>query len=120
MMNLTASCALTELPASSNGGAKAETPITPGNTDTGTGEAYVNDYVQFGRIYQVKLGAGDRAQRIIDDVLKLAIFSPISSMFISFLRLAFSSSSMSLKDLAIFLATVSPTKRMGKCSFIPS
>nr|AMP51958.1 ACR_tran [uncultured bacterium] len=37
------------------------------------GEAYVNDYVQFGRIYQVKLGAGDRAQRIIDDVLKLGV-----------------------------------------------
>ena len=37
------------------------------------GEAYVNDYVQFGRIYQVKLGAGDRAQRIIEDVLKLGV-----------------------------------------------
>lgn len=32
MMNLIASCALTEFPAMSNGGAKAEMPITPGNT----------------------------------------------------------------------------------------
>ena len=37
------------------------------------GAAYVNDYVQFGRIYQVKLGAGDRAQRVIGDVLKLSV-----------------------------------------------
>lgn len=37
------------------------------------GEAYVNDYVQFGRIYQVKVGAGDNAQRVIGDVLKLSV-----------------------------------------------
>ena len=37
------------------------------------GEAYVNDYVQFGHIYQVKIGARDRAQRIIGDVLKLSV-----------------------------------------------
>lgn len=37
------------------------------------GEAYVNDFVEFGRIYQVKLGARDQAQRVIDDVLKLGV-----------------------------------------------
>lgn len=37
------------------------------------GAAYVNDFVEFGRIYQVKLGARDHAQRIIDDVLKLGV-----------------------------------------------
>lgn len=37
------------------------------------GEAYVNDFVEFGRIYQVKLGARDHAQRVIDDVLKLGV-----------------------------------------------
>lgn len=37
------------------------------------GAAYVNDYVQFGRIYQVKIEAGDRAQRVIDDVLRLSV-----------------------------------------------
>ena len=44
------------------------------------GEAYVNDYVQFGRIYQVKLGAGDRAQRVIDDVLKLSVSNASGEM----------------------------------------
>lgn len=37
------------------------------------GAAYVNDFVEFGRIYQVKLGARDYAQRVIDDVLKLSV-----------------------------------------------
>lgn len=37
------------------------------------GAAYVNDYVQFGRIYQVKIEAGEQAQKVIDDVLKLSI-----------------------------------------------
>lgn len=37
------------------------------------GAAYVNDYVQFGRIYQVKIEANDQAQRVIDDVLKLSV-----------------------------------------------
>lgn len=37
------------------------------------GAAYVNDFVEFGRIYQVKLGARDHAQRVIDDVLKLGV-----------------------------------------------
>ncbi|MFR4462390.1 MAG: efflux RND transporter permease subunit [Bacteroides xylanisolvens] len=35
------------------------------------GAAYVNDFVEFGRIYQVKIEARDQAQRVIDDVLKL-------------------------------------------------
>lgn len=37
------------------------------------GAAYVNDFVEFGRIYQVKLGARNLSQRIIDDVLKLSV-----------------------------------------------
>ena len=37
------------------------------------GAAYVNDFVEFGRIYQVNLGARDHAQRVIDDVLKLSV-----------------------------------------------
>ena len=36
------------------------------------GAAYVNDFVEFGRIYQVKIEARDQAQRVIDDVLKLS------------------------------------------------
>ena len=37
------------------------------------GQAYVNDFVEFGRIYQVKLGAGEDAQKYIDVVLKLSV-----------------------------------------------
>ena len=37
------------------------------------GQAYINDFVEFGRIYQVKLGAGEDAQKYIDDVLKLSV-----------------------------------------------
>lgn len=37
------------------------------------GAAYVNDYVLFGRIYRVKIEAGERAQRVVDDVLKLSV-----------------------------------------------
>lgn len=37
------------------------------------GAAYVNDFVEFGRIYQVKIEAGDQAQKVIDDVLKLSV-----------------------------------------------
>lgn len=47
------------------------------------GEAYVNDYVQFGHIYQVKLGAGDRAQRVIDDVLKLSVPNASGEWYLS-------------------------------------
>ena len=37
------------------------------------GAAYVNDFVQFGRIYQVKIEAGEQAQKVLDDVLKLSV-----------------------------------------------
>lgn len=37
------------------------------------GAAYVNDFIQFGRIYQVKIEAGEQAQKVIDDVLKLSV-----------------------------------------------
>lgn len=37
------------------------------------GAAYVNDFVEFGRIYQVKIEAKDQAQRVIDDVLRLGV-----------------------------------------------
>ena len=52
------------------------------------GDAYVNDYVQFGHIYQVKLGAGDHAQRIIGDVLNLSVPNASGEMvpFSSFTR----------------------------------
>jgi len=52
------------------------------------GAAYVNDFVEFGRIYQVKLGARDRAQRIIDDVLKLSVQNVSGEMvpFSAFMR----------------------------------
>ena len=52
------------------------------------GEAYVNDYVQFGHIYQVKIGAGEQAQRVINDVLRLSVPNGEGSMvpFSSFTR----------------------------------
>lgn len=52
------------------------------------GQAYVNDYVQFGHIYQVKLEAGDQAQRVINDVLKLSVSNASGEMvpFSSFTR----------------------------------
>jgi len=52
------------------------------------GAAYVNDFVEFGRIYQVKLGASDRAQRVIDDVLKLSVQNASGEMvpFSSFMH----------------------------------
>lgn len=37
------------------------------------GQAYVNDYVQFGRTYQVLLSAGERSQKNISDVLRLSV-----------------------------------------------
>lgn len=37
------------------------------------GAAYVNDFVEFGRIYQVKIEANDRSQQVIDDVLRLSL-----------------------------------------------
>jgi HAE1 family hydrophobic/amphiphilic exporter-1 len=36
------------------------------------GQAYVNDFVEFGRIYQVKLEANGQAQRLIEDVGRLS------------------------------------------------
>lgn len=39
------------------------------------GQAYVNDYVEFGRIFQVKLEASEHAQKVIDDVLKLSVLN---------------------------------------------
>lgn len=52
------------------------------------GQAYVNDYVQFGHIYQVKLEAGEAAQKVIDDVLKLSVPNSEGKMvpFSSFTR----------------------------------
>ena len=44
------------------------------------GAAYVNDYVQFGRIYQVKIEAGDQAQKVIDNVLQLSVPSAQGQM----------------------------------------
>ena len=38
-----------------------------------TGAAYVNDFVEFGRIYQVKIEAGGQAQKVIDDVMRLSL-----------------------------------------------
>ena len=37
------------------------------------GAAYANDFVEFGRIYQVKIEAYDQAQKVIDDVLHLSL-----------------------------------------------
>jgi HAE1 family hydrophobic/amphiphilic exporter-1 len=52
------------------------------------GQAYVNDFVEFGRIYQVKLGAGEDAQKYIDDVLKLSVENSKGEMvpFYSFVQ----------------------------------
>lgn len=52
------------------------------------GQAYVNDFVEFGRIYQVKLGAGEMAQKYIDDVLKLSVENSQGEMvpFNSFMK----------------------------------
>lgn len=37
------------------------------------GAAYVNDFVEFGRIYQVKIEANDQSQKVINDVLRLSL-----------------------------------------------
>lgn len=37
------------------------------------GATYVNDFIKFGRIYQVKIEASDQAQKVIDDVLSLSL-----------------------------------------------
>ena len=40
----------------------------------------MNDFVEFGRIYQVKIEARDQAQRVIDDVLKLSVSNSAGEM----------------------------------------
>ena len=37
------------------------------------GQAYVNDFEEFGRIYQVKIGADSKYRNNIDDILKLSV-----------------------------------------------
>lgn len=37
------------------------------------GQAYVNDYVRFGRTYQVLLSAGEQSQKVAADVLRLSV-----------------------------------------------
>ena len=53
------------------------------------GAAYVNDYVQFGHIYQVKIEAGEQAQKVIDDVLVLSVSNNSGEMvpFSSFTKI---------------------------------
>lgn len=53
------------------------------------GQAYVNDYVLFGRTYQVLLAAGERAQKIATDVLRLSVTNKDGQVvpFSSFVKL---------------------------------
>lgn len=44
------------------------------------GAAYVNDFVEFGRIYQVKIEANDQSQKVIDDVLRLSLENSYGKM----------------------------------------
>lgn len=44
------------------------------------GPAYVNDYIQFGRVFQVKVEASGKAQRQIGDVLKLSVANGSGNM----------------------------------------
>ncbi len=44
------------------------------------GDSYVNDYVRYGHIYQVKVGADNNAQKVIDDVLKLSVANSAGDM----------------------------------------
>lgn len=37
------------------------------------GATYVNDYVRYGHIYQVKIEAANKAQKVIDDIMKLSV-----------------------------------------------
>ena len=52
------------------------------------GAAYVNDFVEFGHIYQVKIEAGEKSQKVIDDVLKLSVPNASGEMvpFSSFVK----------------------------------
>lgn len=47
------------------------------------GAAYVNDFVEFGRIYQVKIEAGGQAQKVIDDVMRLSLENSSGKMVLS-------------------------------------
>lgn len=53
------------------------------------GQAYVNDFVEFGRIYQVKFSAGEQSQKQISDVLRLSVTNNQGDMvpFSSFVQL---------------------------------
>lgn len=35
--------------------------------------SYINDYVEFGHIYQVKIEAGEQSQKVISDIMKLSV-----------------------------------------------
>lgn len=37
------------------------------------GQAYVNDFIEFGRVYQVRIEASEQSQKYINDVLKLGV-----------------------------------------------
>lgn len=53
------------------------------------GSAYVNDFVEFGRIYQVKIEANGDAQKLINDVFRLSLANNQGDMvpFSSFIEL---------------------------------
>lgn len=53
------------------------------------GSAYVNDFVEFGRIYQVKIEANGDAQKLINDVFRLSLANNKGDMvpFSSFIEL---------------------------------
>lgn len=44
------------------------------------GAAYVNDFVEFGHIYQVKIEANDQSQKVIADVLRLSLQNSAGKM----------------------------------------
>ena len=44
------------------------------------GAAYVNDFVEFGRIYQVKIEASGQAQKVIDDAMRLSLENSAGKM----------------------------------------
>ena len=52
------------------------------------GAVYVNDFSMYGRIWQVKMSAGERSQKVIDDVLSLSLANAHGEMvpFSSFMN----------------------------------
>jgi hydrophobe/amphiphile efflux-1 (HAE1) family protein len=44
------------------------------------GAAYVNDFIDFGHIYQVKIEANEQAQKVIDDIMHLSIINTNGKM----------------------------------------